>query len=120
MFLRDETFEISLDEAHNGDEEMVMQNGEIEIVEQWYVLIKCPNCDMEIPRLFLDEGLLFNYKTSQISYKVLDKDELIERIDSKLSDNIIILGTFCPFHGDRLPPHLRGQSCSYSSLEVVQ
>lgn len=118
-----------LDEApwfYNGDEEMVMQNGEIGIVEQWHVLIKCPNCDMEIPtdpydyRLLGDEELMFNYKTSQISYKVLDKDELIERIDSKLSDNIIILGTFCPFHGDRLPPHLRGQSCSYSSLEVVQ
>ena len=101
-----------LDEApwfYNGDEEMITQNGEIEIVERWHVLIKCPNCDMEIPTdpydygLLGDEGLLFNYKTSQISYKVLDKDELIERIDSKLSDNIIILGTFCPFHGDRLP-----------------
>ena len=108
-----------LDEApwfYNGDEEMITQNGEIEIVEQWHVLIKCPNCDMEIPTdpydygLLGDEGLLFNYNTSQISYKVLDKDELIERIDIKLSDNIIILRTFCPFHGDRLPPHLRGQS----------
>ena len=110
-----------LDEApwiYNGDEEMVTQNGEIEIVERWHVLIKCPNCDMEIPiepydyRLLGDEELMFNYNTSQISYKVLDKDELIERIDNKLSDNMIILGTFCPFHGDRLPPHLRGQPCT--------
>ena len=41
-----------LDEApwfYNGDEEMITQNGEIEIVEQWHVLIKCPNCEMEIP-----------------------------------------------------------------------
>ena len=111
---------------YNGDEEMVTQNGEIETVEQWHVLIKCPNCGLEIPTdpydygLIGDDGLLFNYYTSQISYRVLDKDELIERIDNKLSDNIIILGTFCPFHGDRLPPHLRGQPCSYSSLEVVQ
>lgn len=111
---------------YNGDEEMVTQNGEIETVEQWHVLIKCPNCGLETPTdpydygLIGDDGLLFNYYTSQISYRVLDKDELIERIDNKLSDNIIILGTFCPFHGDRLPPHLRGQPCSYSSLEVVQ
>ena len=118
-----------LDEApwfYNGDEEMITQNGEIEIVEQWHVLIKCPNCEMEIKvdpydyRLLGDEELMFNYKTSQISYKVLEKHQIIERIDNKSSDNIIILGTFCPFHGDRLPPHLRGQSCSYSSLEVVQ
>ena len=118
-----------LDEApwfYNGDEEMVMQNGEIGIIEQWHVLIKCPNCDMEIStdpndyRLLGDEELMLNYKTSQISYKVLEKHQIIERIDNKSSDNIIILGTFCPFHGDRLPPHLRGQSCSYSSLEVVQ
>ena len=47
---------------------------------------------------------MFNYKTSQISYKVLEKHQIIERIDNKSSDNIIILGTFCPFHGDRLPP----------------
>jgi hypothetical protein len=111
---------------YNGDEEMVTQNGEIETVEQWHVLIKCPNCGLETPTdpydygLIGDDGLLFNYYTSQISYRVLDKDELIERIDNKLSDNIIIVGTFCPFHGDRLPPHLRGQPCSYSSLEVVQ
>ena len=118
-----------LDEApwfYNGDEEMITQNGEIEIVERWHVLIKCPNCEMEIKvdpydyRLLGDEELMFNYKTSQISYKVLEKHQIIERIDNKSSDNIIILGTFCPFHGDRLPPHLRGQSCSYSSLEVVQ
>ena len=101
-----------LDEApwfYNGDEEMITQNGEIEIVEQWHVLIKCPNCEMEIKvdpydyRLLGDEELMFNYKTSQISYKVLEKHQIIERIDNKSSDNIIILGTFCPFHGDRLP-----------------
>ena len=52
---------------------------------------------------FGDEEM-FNYKTSQISYKVLEKDQIIERIDNKSSDNIIILGTFCPFHGDRIAP----------------
>ena len=29
-------------------------------------------------------------------------------IDFQEGDSLLILGTFCPFNGDLLPPHVRG------------
>jgi hypothetical protein len=98
----------------DGQEEMLLPNGETEMVEQWSVAITCPVCDATIPAEPYDYALLAGddamavYKTAEVSYRALTRPEIIEMIDSKLADNILVTGTFCAFTGEMLPPHVRG------------
>jgi hypothetical protein len=99
---------------HEGQQEMVLPTGEKEMVEQWHVLIQCPTCDAEIPTDPYDYGLLAGdesmlvYNTGKVTYTAVDRPAIIDRVDNKLAESMIILGTFCPFNGDLLPPHVRG------------
>ena len=108
---------------HDGQQEMMLPSGETEIVEQWLVVIECPVCDSQIPMEPYDYALLagddsmLTYKTSKMVYTAATRPEIIEMIDNKLSEALIILGTFCPFNGDLLPPHIRGGVCFYSEIK---
>jgi len=108
---------------HDGQDEMILPTGETEMVEQWSVVVDCPVCEAEIPLEPYDYGLLagddsmLTYKTSKMVYTAATRPEIIDRVDSKLAETIIILGTFCPFHGDLLPPHIRGGVCFYSEIK---
>jgi len=100
--------------VHEGQQEMLLPTGEKEMVEQWHVMIQCPTCDAEIPTEPYDYGLLagddamLTYNTGKMIYTAVDRPDIINRIDSKLSPTMIIVGSFCPFYGDLLPPHVRG------------
>ena len=108
---------------HEGQQEMMLPNGETEMVEQWHVLITCPTCDAEIPTEPYDYGLLagddsmLTYKTSKIVYTAVDRPAIITLVDNKLSESLLILGTFCPFNGDLLPPHVRGAVVTFKEIE---
>ena len=108
---------------HEGQQEMLLPNGETEMVEQWHVLITCPTCDAEIPTEPYDYGLLagddamLTYKTSKIVYTAVDRPTIITMVDSKLSESLLLLGTFCPFNGDLLPPHVRGAVVTFREIE---
>ena len=107
--------------VHDGQSEMKLPNGEVELVEQWSVAIDCPVCELRIPLEPYDYGLLagddamLTYKTPNgVTYTALSRPEIIERIDSEATGNfdlnslLMVLGTFCPRYGDLLPPHVRG------------
>ncbi len=106
----------------DGQEEMLLPNGETEMVEQWSVAITCPVCDATIPAEPYDYALLAGddamavYKTAEVSYRALTRPEIIEMIDSKLADNILVTGTFCAFTGEMLPPHVRGAVVSFKGI----
>ena len=98
----------------DGQEEMILPTGEKEIVEQWTVVIDCPVCETKVPMEPYDYGLLagdevmLSYKTDKIIFTALSRPEIIEAMDNKQSPEIIVTGTFCPFYGTLLPPHVRG------------
>ena len=108
---------------HEGQQEMMLPTGENEMVEQWHVLITCPTCDAEIPTEPYDYGLLagddamLTYNTGKLIYTAVDRPLIINMIDSKIGDSLLILGTFCPFNGDLLPPHVRGAVVTFKVIE---
>ena len=108
---------------HEGQQEMILPNGETEMVEQWHVLITCPTCDAEIPTEPYDYGLLagddamLTYNTGKLIYTAVDRPLIINMIDSKIGASLLILGTFCPFNGDLLPPHVRGAVVTFKGIE---
>jgi len=109
--------------VHNGQEEMLLPNGEKEMVEQWSVEIQCPTCDAKIPTEPYDYGLLAGddamlvYKTSKLIYTAVDRPTIITMVDNKVGESLLLLGTFCPFNGELLPPHVRGAVVTFKEIE---
>ena len=107
----------------DGQQETILSNGEAEITEQWSVTITCPVCDMQVPLepydycLLADTECMLSYKTSKMIYTIVNRPNIIETIDNNFSESMIILGSFCPFNGDLLPPHFRGVVCFYSAIK---
>ena len=106
----------------DGQQEMTLPDGGTETVEQWSVVVECPVCDAKIPMEPYDYGLLagdeamLTYRTKKLNYIALERIDIIRKIDSNEHD-IVVLGTFCPFHGDMLPPHVRGSVVTWETLE---
>jgi hypothetical protein len=107
--------EMTLPEGHETDEGKT-----VELVEQWSVVIICPVCNTLVPMEPYDYGLLagddlmLRYEAEKVTYVALSRPEIINMIDNKLDDSIRVLGTFCPFSGDLLPPHVRGSVVVFS------
>jgi hypothetical protein len=102
--------------THDGQQEMRLPTGDVEMVEQWSVVISCPVCDKKIP-------------TEPYDY-ALSRPEIIERADILRDktltwrfdkNKLLVLGTFCPYNGDLLPPHVRGAVVTFDlvSQETV-
>ena len=106
-----------------GQEEMTAPDGETGVVEQWAVVISCPVCDKEIPvepydyALLAGDDAMITVKTKSMEYTALDRVEIIKRVDDKVVDSVMILGTFCPMSGELLPPHARGAVVSFRKIE---
>lgn len=102
--------------THDGQEEMLLPNGETEMVEQWSVVITCPVCKACVPcepydySLLVDDELMNTYRTSEgTTHVILTRDEIIKHVDGMTTSSIHILGTNCPIDGDLLPPRFRGK-----------
>ena len=54
---------------------------------------------------------------NEMIYTIVDRPNIIQTIDNKFSESMIILGSFCPFYGDLLPPHFRGVVCFYTAIK---
>ena len=117
--------------THDGDEEMILPNGEREMVEQWSVVVSCPVCDMTIPLEPYDYGLLAGDDAMLVytcrdnpatkspgpacEYRLtaLSRPEIIEHMDTinGVTDSDTNVNLFCTgtiFNGHLLPPHVRG------------
>tara|TARA_R110000803_G_scaffold47773_2_gene99523 strand:- start:13638 stop:14402 length:765 start_codon:yes stop_codon:yes gene_type:complete len=117
--------------THDGDEEMILPDGEKELVEQWSVVVSCPVCETTLPLEPYDYGLLAGddamlvytcaddpaTKSPGPAYEyrltALSRPEIIEHMDainsptgSADSQSIFCTGTI--FQGHLLPPHVRG------------
>ena len=72
--------------THDGDEEMILPDGEKELVEQWSVVVSCPVCETTLPLEHMDAVNGVNGSPTNV--------------------NILCTGTI--FNGHLLPPHVRG------------
>lgn len=112
----------------DGQKEMVLPDGEKEIVEEWWVHTQCPVCEIVVPVEPYDYGLLagdeamldYSFTANptghqEIKYTLtaLSRPEIIMFMDMNNGDdadgdapNMFCTGTF--FSGHMLPPHVRG------------
>ena len=84
-------------------------------VEIWAVNIVCPVCDTSISMepleyaMLAGDDVMMSYRTPVVEMTALDRLTIINTIDSTPgAENILITGSFCPFSGALLPPHVRG------------
>ena len=91
-------------------------------VEIWAVNVVCPVCDTTIAMepleyaLIAGDDLMMSYRTPAAQLEALDRPTIIKVMDND-SREIIITGSFCPFSGALLPPHVRGAVVSFKELE---
>ena len=96
-----------------GQENIKDEDDQEHPVEIWAVNIQCPVCDTTIAMeplefaMLAGDDVMMKYKTPKGTLEALDRVTIINSIDSGDS-NIIVTGTFCPFSGVLLPPHVRG------------
>jgi len=105
----------------DGQHEMKLPTGEVEEVEQWCVIIQCPVCDTKVPMepydygLIAGDDLMSTYSNGVANFTILSRMEVIQKMDEK-NPEVIILGTFCPFSGSLLPPHVRGNVVTFRDV----
>jgi len=106
-----------------GQEKIEDGNGIEQDAEIWAVNITCPVCDTLISMeplefaLLAGDDLMMSYKTPKAQLEALDRHTIIKMMDSgEGRSSIIITGSFCPFSGELLPPHVRGAVVSFKGL----
>ena len=105
-----------------AQDKMEDEDGIEQDVEVWAVNIKCPVCDTTISMepleyaMLAGDDLMMSYRTPAAQLEALDRMTIIKKIDSG-DREIIITGSFCPFSGVLLPPHVRGAVVSFKELE---
>lgn len=111
----------------DGQKDMVLPNGEKEVVEEWWVHTQCPVCEIVVPMEPYDYGLLAGdeamldysftanltgYQEIKYTLTALSRPEIIMFMDMNDGNadgdapNMFCTGTF--FNGHMLPPHVRG------------
>lgn len=107
-----------------GQEKMTDDGGNEHDVEIWAVNINCPVCDTLISMeplefaMLAGDDLMMSYRTPKVHMEALDRNTIVKIIDSTPgAENILITGSFCPFSGALLPPHVRGAVVMYKPIE---
>tara|TARA_Y100001973_G_C5206570_1_gene341868 strand:- start:376 stop:1107 length:732 start_codon:yes stop_codon:yes gene_type:complete len=98
-----------------GQDKITDDEGNEHDAEIWAVNITCPVCSTLISMeplefaMLAGDDLMMSYRTPKVQLEALDRNTIVRMIDSNPgADNIIITGSFCPFSGALLPPHVRG------------
>lgn len=105
-----------------GQDKIDDEEGQEHEVEIWAVNVICPVCDTTIAMepleyaLIAGDDLMMSYRTPAAQLEALDRPTIIKVMDND-SREIIITGSFCPFSGALLPPHVRGAVVSFKELE---
>ena len=106
--------------VHLKDEKHLTPDNEELIEELWSAQINCPDCNEEV-NMFADhyfllagDELAFRWVNQEgIKYTILQREEVINGIDRN-DDDIVILGTICPFTKEIVPPYYRGLIVRFS------
>ena len=102
-----------IEDATHFDEE----TGVEEAIEIWSPIVDCYLCETSIPLapehylILAGDDLASILKLSSgRTYTALKREEVIAMVDGNegMGDNLIILGTFCPYSNEAIPPHYRG------------
>lgn len=108
---------------NNGMQPMIMPDGEEVETETWSVKMTCHSCTQDIFMEPSDYGFIagdeifWSYKTTNgILYRMQTREQIIQLIDAGQVDNLILIGTFCPFSQDLFPPHMRGSPCTFTAI----
>jgi len=105
-----------------GQNKIEDEEGQEHDVEIWAVNVVCPICDTVIAMepleyaLIAGDELMMSYRTPAAQLEALDRPTIINCIDNNFTE-IIVTGTFCPFSGAILPPHVRGAVVKFKELE---
>ena len=108
--------------AFLGQDKVDDEEGQEHEVEIWAVNVVCPVCDTTIAMepleyaLIAGDDLMMSYRTPAAQLEALDRPTIIKVMDSD-NGEVIITGSFCPFSGALLPPHVRGAVVSFKELE---
>jgi len=107
-----------------AQEKMEDEHGIEQDVEVWAVNITCPVCNTMISMepleyaMLAGDDLMMSYRTPAAQLEALDRPTIIKIMDSgKGNTEVVITGSFCPFSGALLPPHVRGAVVSFKELE---
>jgi hypothetical protein len=107
-----------------AQEKMEDEHGIEQDVEVWAVNITCPVCNTMISMepleyaMLAGDDLMMSYRTPAAQLEALDRPTIIKIMDSgRGNSEVVITGSFCPFSGALLPPHVRGAVVSFKELE---
>jgi len=110
-----------------AQEKMEDEHGIEQDVEVWAVNITCPVCNTMISMepleyaMLAGDDLMMSYRTPAAQLEALDRPTIIKIMDSgKGNTEVVITGSFCPFSGALLPPHVRGAVVSFKELECEE
>tara|TARA_R110000824_G_scaffold230411_1_gene418087 strand:+ start:438 stop:1166 length:729 start_codon:yes stop_codon:yes gene_type:complete len=91
------------------------EKGVEEAIEIWSPIVDCYLCDTSIPLapehylILVGDDLASILKLSSgRTYTVLKREEVIAMVDERELEGLHILGTFCPYSNEAIPPHYRG------------
>ena len=101
--------------AHIDDGVYVDDEEEEHSIEIWSPIVTCHTCSTEISLapehyvLLVGDELASTYTNrAGFTYRMLLREEVIATIDSGGSPNLHVLGTFCPYSKEVIPPYYRG------------
>lgn len=107
--------------THLEDSAYTDENGVAQVQEWWSPVVTCFACEEE-NRLAPDHYAMlagddlsnrYKNKAGHI-YRVLGRDEVLNKVDSSDLGNLTILGTFCRHSQEMVPPFYRGLITEYT------
>ena len=113
--------------THIRDVEMEDDDGNKQAVEVWSPIITCHDCSEEVKMMPEDYAILAGddlatrFKTKGgVEYRVLTRDEVIHLVDINDMGSVHILGTFCPFNREIIPPHFRALITQFTLPDISE
>lgn len=108
-----------------SEQEVLLDNGETDMIEVWVYTIDCPDCDADISvdpddyHLLTNDRLFMRYKNNEGTImQALTRREMMVMGDS--GELGVLVGTVDPYTGEKVPPWLWGTYCSIGSEEEVK
>ena len=108
-----------------SEQEILLDNGETDMIEVWVYSLDCPDCDANINidpddyHLLTDDRLFMRYKNNEgtIMQALTRREMMIMEATGELG---ALVGTVDPHTGEKVPPWLWGTYCSIGSEEEVK
>ena len=108
-----------------SEQEVLLDNGDTDMLEVWAYTIDCPDCDADITvdpddyHLLTNDRLFMRYKNNEGTImQALTRREMMTMGDA--GEVGVLVGTVDPHTGEKVPPWLWGTYCSIGSEVEVK